>query len=1454
MNKTACSHLSPRRFVHNQRVGNTDPRCNFAGSQSTLIDNQMKLPYSIRLSALVVMLSAGICASDTSAQNLPIGTTTLEVAGRSIQVPYVGQAPTIDIQLLGGAPPNDNCEDVTPVVVPLGGSVEFVGDNTGASPFDFLGPVVWEAFTIEQCSDVTIDYCGTSPAFEAAYAFLFVGCPWFNLALIDPNTVSPFACGNGNFTIPFPGLPAGTYYYPVLEAVGASGPYVVTVTAAPCATPAPPNAECAGALSLTPSPVCNPTLANATGATTLETGLPAVTCSGFQGDAGDALWFSFVATATEHTIIVQGSDEYDAVIDVRNAPCGGGNLDCADNTGSGGEEELTVTDLTVGNTYYVRVYDWWAGTPVTPTFTICVLGPEPVCEAAAGALEGGGAVCLENDAAVLTAVPDGNAVVPSGYQTVYVLTEGPDLVIINAGAAPEFEVDATGTYTIHTLVYDPTTLDLGIVEFGVTTGFDVNGLLIQGGGAICASLDVAGAAFTVEVCADCDADAGTLSGGGVVCFEDGAATLSASPDGNAVVPDGYETVYVLTEGADLVIINAGAAPEFEVEATGTYTIHTLVYDPTTLDLGIVEFGVTTGFDVNGLLIQGGGAICASLDVAGAAFAVEVCADCDADAGTLSGGGVVCFEDGAATLSASPDGNAVVPDGYETVYVLTEGADLVIINAGAAPEFEVDATGTYTIHTLVYDPNTLDLGIVEIGVTTGFDVNGLLIQGGGAICASLDVAGAAFSVQLCCDADAGTITADEAEVCLEDDLAVISATPDGNAVIPDGFEVGYALTEGPGLVIVGLSGDPVFTVSATGSYTIHTLVYDPATIDLGIVELGVTTGFDVNGLLIQGGGAICASLDVAGAAFSVQLCCDADAGTITADEAEVCLEDDLAVISATPDGNAVIPDGFEVGYALTEGPGLVIVGLSGDPVFTVSATGSYTIHTLVYDPATIDLGIVELGVTTGFDVNGLLIQGGGEICASLDVAGAAINVVLCCDADAGTLSGGGSICYTGVPVILVAAPNDDAVVPDGFETVYVLTEGPDLVIIDVGADPEFEVDALGTYTIHTLVFDPNTLDLGIVEIGVTTGFDVNGLLIQGGGTICASLDVAGAFFEVIDCTPVNNSCGNATSLNVQTPENCPGNATVGDNTYATQTADEPGCDGTTEYLADVWYTFNSGPNTEVTITFDSGTMTDWVIVVTDACEGNELVCAIMPTDDIVLATAPDSDYIVRVYSNLQFGDPGVFAICVSAEVPTVLCDGGEVSTTDGDTALVICQDENADVLFFESTSTSNEAYTFILTDEDNAIVTALVGNSLDFNSAALGVYRVWGISHNGTLVGVLPGQPATGITTTGDCLELSANFVQVTVEVCTGVAENTENAWTLFPNPGNGDFTVRYSGPNADVLMEVTDMSGRVVFSRQAAMTTGALHQVQLAGRMAPGMYTVRFMQEGAATNLRLVVR
>jgi hypothetical protein len=243
-------------------------------------------------------------------------------------------------------------------------------------------------------------------------------------------------------------------------------------------------------------------------------------------------------------------------------------------------------------------------------------------------------------------------------------------------------------------------------------------------------LDVAGAPFTIE-----NPSAGTLTAvNSTVCFDGGSAQLTATANGNAVVPAGYQTIYVLTSGAGLVIEQVNSTPDFTVTTGGTYTIHTLVYNPATLDLTIVT-GVTTGFDVNGLLVQGGGTICASLDVAGAPFTIE-----NPSAGTLTAvNSTVCFDGGSAQLTATANGNAVVPAGYQTIYVLTSGAGLVIEQVNATPDFTVTTGGIHT-----YNP--ANLTIVTPGVTTGFDVNGLLVQGGGTICASLDVAGAPFTIE------------------------------------------------------------------------------------------------------------------------------------------------------------------------------------------------------------------------------------------------------------------------------------------------------------------------------------------------------------------------------------------------------------------------------------------------------------------------------------------------------------------------------------------------------------------------------------------------------------------------------------------------------------------------------------------------------------------------------------
>ncbi|WP_339634811.1 T9SS type A sorting domain-containing protein, partial [Bizionia echini] len=148
-----------------------------------------------------------------------------------------------------------------------------------------------------------------------------------------------------------------------------------------------------------------------------------------------------------------------------------------------------------------------------------------------------------------------------------------------------------------------------------TTGVDVLGLISQGGGDICASLDVAGAPITVME-ESCTAEAGTMySSSPITCLMSGMASIEAMQNRPAEIPDGYEQLFVLTEAFTLTILNVSATPSFDVSDRGFYRIHSLVYNPETLDLSIVVPGETTGFDVVNLINNND--ICASLDVHGA---------------------------------------------------------------------------------------------------------------------------------------------------------------------------------------------------------------------------------------------------------------------------------------------------------------------------------------------------------------------------------------------------------------------------------------------------------------------------------------------------------------------------------------------------------------------------------------------------------------------------------------------------------------------------------------------------------------------------------------------------------------------------------------------------------------------------------------------------------------------
>jgi hypothetical protein len=1148
--------------------------------------------------------------------------------------------------------------------------------------------------------------------------------------------------------------------------------------------------DCASALALTVGATCAPVTVSAAGATQ---SLPPIACNGFTSSTASDVWVSFVATSQVSILEVLGIGNYDAVLQLFTGSCGDlTEIGCVDNTFPPNSTLETATILTtVGNTYFVRIYNYTPPVIADNSFTVCVYaGQDPPPN-------------NECTGAVPQPLADGGTVTFTGNNTGATNLPGTQFNVVWEAFTLSSCANVTIDYCVPGSVFEDFLVNItsGCPDFlnGLLTGTVANDCTVSftflpagtyyipvlvdaantpvGPYTISASAVACPPGYCAASADECDEYIARVQFGDIDnssgCVDGPAVDytgISTEVEAGATVP------IIVTNGpniyaSDQVVVwidwnqnqsflDAGEAyPLTSTNGAQTFTGN-IVVPPTALP-GPTVMRIR-------MMWTGTPSPCGSSpygEVEDYTVIVIGGEPCDADAGTLTPDDEFCYDGVTVTLSATPNGDIVVPADFEVIYVLTEGADLVIIDVNADPEFDVEGPGEYTIHTLVYDPATLDLSIVEIGVTTGFDVNNLLIQGGGEICASLDVAGAAFTVLLCCDADAGTLSGG-GEVCFEDNSATLTATPDGNIEVPAGFEVIYVLTEGAGLVIIDVNATPEFEVDATGSYTIHTLVYDPATLDLSIVEIGVTTGFDVNGLLIQGGGEICASLDVAGAAFTVLLCCDADAGTLSGG-GEVCFEDNSATLTATPDGNIEVPAGFEVIYVLTEGAGLVIIDVNATPEFEVDATGSYTIHTLVYDPTTLDLSIVEIGVTTGFDVNGLLIQGGGEICASLDVAGAAFTVVLCCDAEAGTLSGGGEVCLEDDSATLTATADGNAVVPAGYEVIYVLTEGAGLVIIDVNATPEFEVENEGSYTIHTLVYDPATLDLSIVVPGTTTGFDVNGLLIQGGGTICASLDVAGAAFTVVDCSG-----------------------------YCAAGADGTGL-GLDERIINVTFAGinNDSPN--------------------------------------AAPTAPAYSDFTSVSGTAEVGVTYPISIGVSSSIGTTYNSNQVLVWIDLDQNEVF----DANELVFTSDIDAVNAYT--------GNITIPAGATLGSTRMRIRLHD----THDGSSYTNNFNNTPCGISSYGEVEDYTVNIIAFS-----NVEEQAGANWSVFPNPSNGDFTIQYGGVDGRVVMEVYDMTGRVVYNNVKAMSRGEQHMLSMAGRLAAGTYLLRLTGEQGVYEQRVVVR
>ncbi|HNM26859.1 MAG TPA: hypothetical protein PKL15_15565, partial [Saprospiraceae bacterium] len=196
---------------------------------------------------------------------------------------------------------------------------------------------------------------------------LYNGCPFLGQGGSCVSNVQS-STGSKSMTV---SVTAGTTYYLVVDTW--PSPTCIPSFDLSIAPPPPPpaNDNCATATAFPTIPttgacvtLSNQNTANATNSNVTPTGA----CSSNSGTPDDDIWFSFIAPAT--TVILEGtfvSGVTDVYWQVFSGSCGSTmtSVLCTD-TNAGG----TITGLTVGATYYIRLYTWSSG--VSTVQNVCL--------------------------------------------------------------------------------------------------------------------------------------------------------------------------------------------------------------------------------------------------------------------------------------------------------------------------------------------------------------------------------------------------------------------------------------------------------------------------------------------------------------------------------------------------------------------------------------------------------------------------------------------------------------------------------------------------------------------------------------------------------------------------------------------------------------------------------------------------------------------------------------------------------------------------------------------------------------------------------------------------------------------------------------------------------------------------------------------------------------------------
>jgi hypothetical protein len=164
-------------------------------------------------------------------------------------------------------------------------------------------------------------------------------------------------------------IPGEEYYIRVINALTTLSTQSFTI----CVTKytAPVNDLCQNAIELVPSASCS----NVTG--TFSGALLSGTAPQCGQNSSQDVWFKFTATASNMSVRLAGVGSVNHGLEVFEGGCTGSSIKCTNSSSSGGSaEEAILTSLTVGQQYYIRVFNanLWLH---TVNFNLCLIGPPP---------------------------------------------------------------------------------------------------------------------------------------------------------------------------------------------------------------------------------------------------------------------------------------------------------------------------------------------------------------------------------------------------------------------------------------------------------------------------------------------------------------------------------------------------------------------------------------------------------------------------------------------------------------------------------------------------------------------------------------------------------------------------------------------------------------------------------------------------------------------------------------------------------------------------------------------------------------------------------------------------------------------------------------------------------------------------------------------------------------------